>query len=166
MSEYDPLGLYQKENTEYDPLGLYGSKEDEEYSSLRSAGVEFVESAVGVGDELDAVVRILSGEAGNYAEAIEQARADVEAFKADNPNAAKALAVSGFVTGFFIPGMGLAKISQAATRGQRAARAAGFGAAEGAVYGFLQGEGEEGRLAGATLGAVGGGVIGGAAGRY
>jgi hypothetical protein len=166
MSEYDPLGLYQKENTEYDPLGLYGSKEDEEYSSLRSAGVEFVESAIGVGDELDAVVRILSGEAANYTEAIGQARADVEAFKEDNPNAAKALAVSGFVTGFFIPGMGLAKISQAATRGQRAARAAGFGAAEGAVYGFLQGEGEEGRLAGATLGAVGGGVIGGAAGRY
>jgi len=166
MSEYDPLGLYQKENAGYDPLGLYSSKEDEEYSSLRSAGVEFIESAVGVGDELDAVARILSGEAQNYSQAISQARADVDAFKRDNPNAAKALAVSGFVTGFFIPGMGLAKISQAATKGQRAARAAGFGSAEGAIYGFLQGEGQEGRLAGATLGAAGGGIIGGAAGRF
>lgn len=166
MSEYDPFGFDKETTGEYDPFGFNDPEEDEDYSSLRSAGVEFVESAIGVGDELDAVVRVLSGEASNYTEAIGQARSDVEAFKADNPNAARALAVSGFITGFFIPGMGLAKISQAASKGQRAARAAGFGAAEGAVYGFLQGEGEEGRLAGAALGAAGGGVLGGAAGRY
>ena len=82
---------------------LRGAEDGEDYSSLRSAGVEFVESAVGVGDELDAVARILSGEAQNYSQAISQARADVDAFKRDNPNAAKALAVSGFVTGFLIP---------------------------------------------------------------
>jgi hypothetical protein len=43
---------------------------------------------------------------------------------------------------------------------------AGLGAAEGAAYGFLSGEGEEGRLEGAALGAGLGGTIGAAAGKF
>jgi hypothetical protein len=60
----------------------------------------------------------------------------------------------------------MTKIAQAGTAAARVGKAAGLGAAEGAAYGFLSGEGEEGRLGGAALGAGLGGVIGGAAGKF
>lgn len=141
-------------------------QQDAEFSALRSGAVEFLETAIGAGDELDAVARLLSGEADDYASAIAQSRRELEAFREDAPSAAAFATGAGLVGSLFIPGMGLAKISQAATKGQRALRGAGFGAAEGAAYGFLQGEGEEGRLEGAGLGLAGGVVLGGAAGRF
>jgi len=68
-----------------------------------------------------------------------------------------AITGAGLIGSLFIPGAGLAKISQGASKAARTAQAAGLGAAEGAAYGFLSGEGEE-RLTGAAIGAGAGGA--------
>jgi hypothetical protein len=142
------------------------TEEAADYNAFRSGAVDFVESAIGAGDELDAVVRRLSGEAATWDEAINQSRRELAAFEKENPYASKVLTGAGFVGGFFVPALGMTKIAQAGTAAARVGKAAGLGAAEGAAYGFLSGEGEEGRLGGAALGAGLGGVIGGAAGKF
>jgi hypothetical protein len=94
------------------------SSETEEaanYNAFRSGAVDFVESAIGAGDELDAVVRRLSGEAATWDEAINQSRRELAAFEKENPYASKVLTGAGFVGGFFIPGLGMTKIAQAGT---------------------------------------------------
>jgi len=144
---------------------LWGDEEDTEYNVFRSATVDFLESAIGAGDELDATVRLLSGEAAGWNEAIEQSRAELRAFEEENPTASTALSVAGFGAGLFIPGAGVAKIAQAGTKLDRALKVGGLGAAEGAAYGFLSGEGE-GRLTEAGIGAVAGGALGGLAGGF
>ena len=73
--------------------------------------------------------------------------------------------MGGFGAGLFIPGAGVAKIAQAGTKLERALKVGGLGAAEGAAYGFLSGEGE-GRLTEAGIGAVAGGALGGLAGGF
>jgi hypothetical protein len=108
---------------------------------------------------------LLSGEAAGWNEAIEQSRAELRAFEEENPTASTALSVAGFGAGLFIPGAGLAKIAQAGTKLDRALKVGGLGAAEGAAYGFLSGEGE-GRLTEAGIGAVAGGALGGLAGGF
>ena len=140
-------------------------EEDTEYNVFRSATVDFLESALGAGDELDATVRVLSGEADGWNEAIEQSRAELRAFEEENPNASRALSVAGFGAGLFIPGAGVAKIAQVGTKLDRALKVGGLGATEGALYGFLSGE-DEGRLTGAGIGAVAGGALGGLAGGF
>jgi hypothetical protein len=142
------------------------TEEAADYNAFRSGAVDFVESAIGAGDELDAVVRRLSGEAATWDEAINQSRRELAAFEKENPYASKVLTGAGFVGGFFIPGLGMTKIAQAGTTLARVSKVAGLGAAEGAAYGFLSGEGEEGRLGGAALGAGLGGTIGAAAGKF
>jgi hypothetical protein len=142
------------------------TEEAADYNAFRSGAVDFVESAIGAGDELDAVVRRLSGEASTWDEAINQSRRELAAFEKENPYASKVLTGAGFVGGFFIPGLGMTKIAQAGTTLARVSKVAGLGAAEGAAYGFLSGEGEEGRLEGAALGAGLGGTIGAAAGKF
>ena len=142
------------------------TEEAADYNAFRSGAVDFVESAIGAGDELDAVVRRLSGEAATWDEAINQSRRELAAFEKENPYASKVLTGAGFVGGFFVPALGMTKIAQAGTAAARVGKAAGLGAAEGAAYGFLSGEGEEGRLEGAALGAGLGGAIGGAAGKF
>lgn len=127
-------------------------REEQEYSSLRSGAVDFVESALGVGDELDAAVRVLTGDAETYSQAIEQSRKELRAFERANPTASTVLDVAGLAAGLFVPGASLAKIAQTGSKIDRAVKAAGLGAAEGAAYGFLSGE-DEGRIEGAMLGA-------------
>lgn len=138
---------------------------DDDYSAVRSGVVGFVESAVGAGDELDATVRLLVGEADNWSDAIGQSRAELTAFKEDNPLMSGAVTGAGLLGSLFIPGAGLAKLSRGASKTARTVQAAGLGAAEGAAYGFLSGEGED-RLTGAGIGAGLGGALGGAAGRF
>jgi hypothetical protein len=142
---------------------LFAEEEDTEYSVVRSATVDFLESAIGAGDELDATVRLLAGEAANWNEAIEQSREELRAFEQENPNASMAITGLGFGAALFIPGAGIAKIAQTGSKLDRALKVGGLGAAEGAVYGFLSGEGE-GRLTEAGIGAVAGGALGGLAG--
>ena len=144
---------------------MKGLDSSEDYSALRSGAVEFVEGAVGAGDELDAIIRRVSGDADTWDEAITESRADLERFGNENPMASRMLYGSGLVSGFWIPGAGMAKIAQAGTKLQRAAKVGALGAAEGSVYGFLAGEGE-GRVDSALLGAGVGGVLGAASGAF
>lgn len=144
---------------------LLGEEEDTEYSAVRSATVDFIESAIGAGDELDATVRLLSGEAANWDAAIEKSREELRAFERDNPTASATITGLGFGAGLFIPGAGIAKIAQAGSKLDRALKVAGLGAAEGAVYGFLSGEGED-RVTEAGIGAIAGGALGGLAGGF
>lgn len=136
-----------------------------EYSSLRAGAIDFVESAIGIGDELDAVARLASGEAESWSKAIEGSRRELRYFERRNPGASKFITGVGFAAGLFVPGMGMAKIAQAGTVAERARKAAALGAVEGAAYGFLSGEGEE-RATGALLGGGLGAGIGGAAGAF
>ena len=144
---------------------LFPKEEDADYSPARAAAIDFFEAAIGAGDELDATVQLLTGEAANWNEAIERSRAELRAFEEENPNASRALSVVGFGAGLFVPGAGIAKIAQAGTKLDRALKVGGLGAAEGAVYGFLSGEGE-GRLTEAGIGAAAGGAFGGLAGGF
>ena len=137
--------------------------EEPEYNAVRSGAVDFIESAIGAGDELDAIVRLMSGQAKTWDDAISASRAELGAFQEDNPMASNVLNVAGFATGLFIPGAGVAKVAQTGSKLSRAAKVAGMGAGEGAVYGFLAGEGEE-RATSAGVGALAGGILGGAAG--
>lgn len=136
-----------------------------EYSSLRAGAIDFLESAAGIGDELDAVARLASGESDSWSKAIEGSRRELRYFERRNPGASKFITGAGITAGLFIPGMGVAKIAQAGTAVQRAKKAAALGAVEGAAYGFLSGE-DEGRVTGALLGGGLGAGIGGAAGAY
>jgi len=160
----DPFAAYRKSN---DPFAAYRKPkdEDENYSAFRSGAVDFLESAVGAGDELDALLMRVSGDADSWDEAIERSRANLERFESENETLSKALDVTGVVAGLLIPGMGAAKIASAGTKAAQIGRAAAFGAAEGAAYGFLSGEGDE-RLSSAALGAGVGGAAGGLAAKY
>jgi len=138
---------------------------EEDYSGFRAGAIDVLESGLGIGDELDATVRLLVGESDNWADAITQSRRQLETFEEENPYMSGALTAAGIAGSLFIPGAALAKLSQGASTARRVTQAAGLGAAEGATYGFLAGEGEE-RLSSAALGAGVGGVLGGAAGRF
>lgn len=138
---------------------------EEDYSGFRAGAIDVLESGLGIGDELDATVRLLVGESDNWADAITQSRRQLKTFEEENPYMSGALTAAGIAGSLFIPGAALAKLSQGASTARRVTQAAGLGAAEGATYGFLAGEGEE-RLSSAALGAGVGGVLGGAAGRF
>lgn len=136
-----------------------------EYGALRAGAIDFLESAAGIGDELDALARMASGEADSWSKAIEGSRRELRYFERRNPGASQFITGAGFAAGLFIPGMGMAKIAQAGTKLERARKAAALGAVEGAAYGFLSGE-EEGRATGALLGGALGAGLGGASGAF
>ena len=108
-------------------------KTDDDYSAVRSGVVGFVEAATGAGDELDATVRLLVGEADNWTDAIGQSRAKLEAFEEDNPLLSGAVDITGLAAGLFITCASLAKLSRAATKGARVAQGAALRAAAGAA---------------------------------
>jgi len=152
ISDRDPrLGRYEEVN--------------EDYSAFRSGAVEFVEGAIGAGDELDALIRRMTGDADTWDEAITESRADLERFGDENPLTSTLLFGTGLVSGFFIPGAGMVKVAQAGTKAQRAMKVGALSAAEGSVYGFLASEGDE-RASGALMGAGVGGVLGAASGAF
>ena len=136
-----------------------------EYSAFRAGAIDFVESAVGLGDELDAVVRLVSGDANSWSKAIEGSRQELDAFERRNPGASKFITGLGIGAGLFIPGMGVARIAQAGTKAARAAKGAALGSAEGAAYGFASGRDEE-RLSSAAIGAGLGAGLGAATGAF
>lgn len=140
-------------------------EEPPEYNAFRSGAVDLLESAVGLGDELDAVVRQLTGEATSWDEAITQSRKELAAFEKENPLASKTLTGLGIGASLFIPALGMTKIAKAGSMAGRVAKGAGLGAAEGAAYGFLTGQ-DEGRLEGAAVGAGLGGVLGGIGAKF
>lgn len=150
---------------EVEPEPVEVVEEETDYSAVRSGAVDFLESAIGAGDELDASIRLLVGDAQNWKDAIDQSRKDLARFEKENEAVSTALDVAGIATSLFIPGASLVKIAQTGSKAARAAKMAGITGAEGAAYGFLSGEGEE-RLTGAALGGAIGAGLGGVAGRY
>lgn len=164
MGKYS--NLFDSTNSKGKYSNLFPEEEETNYSSFRSGSIDFLEAAIGAGDELDATIQLLTGDAANWSEAIDRSRAEVRAYEEDNPNAAMLTTALGFGAALFIPGAGLAKIAQAGTKLDRAVKAGVLTGAEGAAYGFLSGEGEEGRTEGAALGAALGGTIGSVASRY
>jgi len=144
-----------------DEIWQIGEKEDDvEYGGFREGLATFIEGAVGAGDELDALYSRLSGESKTWDEAIGGSRARMKAFAEDNENLSTALDWGGMAAGFLIPGAAVAKTGTALSKAQQAKRLMTLGAAEGAVYGGLSGEGTEGRLQGVAMG-VGAGAAGG-----
>ena len=101
-----------------------------EYSALRAGAIDFLESAAGIGDELDALARMASGEADSWSKAIEGSRRELRYFERRNPGASQFITGAGFAAGLFIPGMGMAKIAQAGTKLERARKAAALGAVD------------------------------------
>lgn len=165
---YDPLGLYSESPaSSYDPLGLFGdtAKQPTEYNALRSGAVDLLESAVGLGDELDASIRVLSGEAESWKQALSQSQAELDAFEKANPIASKVITGVGLAGSLFIPALGMSKLAQAGTAATRIAKGAALSAAEGAAYGYLTGRGED-RAEGALIGGALGGALGGVATKF
>ena len=144
-------------------LGNTGRSEG--YSGLRSGLVDFTESAIGLGDELDAGIRTLTGEADSFSEGLKDAQRDLDYFERNNKVASGALDVLGIGSSLLIPGLGAAKIAQTGSRVARAVKVGTLAAAEGAAYGYATGRGED-RLESAKTGAMFGGAIGGAMGGF
>lgn len=90
---------------------------------------------------------------------IDQQRAMMDRFAAENPTASLVATVAGVGTSLFIPAMGAAKIAQTGTKLQRAAKIGALGAVEGTAYGYLSGR-DEGRAESAAFGGLVGGVAG------
>lgn len=143
----------------------FGEEEEEEYSAVRGGVTTFLEGALGIGDELDAVARVLS-EGDSWDDAIDASRKNAKKFSKKNENLSSALEWTGFAAGFLVPGAAVAKTGTALSKAQQIKRLGAVGAAEGAVYGALAGEETEGRLQGAALGGVLGGGIGAATGKF
>lgn len=137
----------------------------EDYSAIRSGIVDFVESGIGLGDELDAFTRRLTGESATFDEGLDASRRDLDYFERENPFTSKAITVAGIGASLFIPGGAAAKLGQGMSTAGRVGVMAGFGAAEGAAYGYAAGR-DDGRTQGALMGIAAGGALGGLTGKF
>lgn len=161
---FDP---FESSSRGFDPFG--DDSEDEDYNPFRAGVVNFVESAVGLGTEADALYRRLSGAADTFEEAHAQSVAMIDDFEADYEYANYLSTGAGFAAGLLVPSAAFAKVGQVASGASKAkaiAKGAGIGAAEGAAYGFFAGDTMEERTEGAVLGGVLGGALTGAVGNF
>lgn len=109
-----------------------------------------------VGDEAAARFDAMIGR-GSYDDRLDLYRGNEEQFREENPIAATA---SQVLPSMAVPGLGIAKT--AGLLGKAGVGAAS-GAAGGGLFGFMEGEGVDDRLAGLKQGALIGGALGGAA---
>lgn len=140
------------------------------------AAMDFVESGLGIGDELGAIGTGIGGSVYdllntdkslkdivasnfNWERNIQTARETLDTFEEQNPALSGAITAAGIGGSLLIPGAGAVKLAQTGSVAARAAKIGGLSAAEGAAYGLASGR-DEGRLDSAVLGAV----IGGSAG--
>lgn len=141
------------------------SRKTEGYSGVRSGIVDLLESGLGVGDELDAAVRRLTGEAGSFDEGLDQSRKDLDYFERENPTASKLITGAGIAGSLLIPGATAVKVAQTGSRLSRAVKMGAATSAEGAAYGYAAGR-DEGRTDSAMLGAAVGGALGAGIGGF
>jgi len=145
----------------------------DELSDLETAGAaatQFAESAFGIGDELNAILRGVGGSIYDvfntdmdlsqalsanfdYNRNIEAARQQLQQFEQESPLLSGAATGAGLLAGIATP---IGVIGKGASLG----RAAGIGAGYGAGFGALSGEEVEGRVEGALSGALLGGAFG------
>ena len=140
-------------------------KANKNYSAFRSGAVDLLESAVGLGDEADALYRRLSGEARTFDQGLDMSRRDLDKFERENSATSKVLTGAGLVGGMLIPGGAALKLAQSGSKLSRAVKVGMAASAEGAAYGYAAGRDEE-RLSSAAFGASIGGVLGGAGGAF
>ncbi len=141
------------------------SSKSEGYSGIRSGFVDLLESGLGVGDELDGLIRKLSGDAATFDEGIDQSRRDLDYFERNNPTASKLITGAGIGASLLIPGATAVKVAQTGSRMSRAVKMGMATSAEGAAYGYASGRDEE-RKDTAAMGAAFGGALGFGVGRY
>ena len=145
--------------------GSRRSPKTEGYSGIRSGFVDLLESGLGVGDELDGLIRKLSGDAATVNEGIDQSRRDLDYFERNNPTASKLITGAGIGASLLIPGATAVKVAQTGSRMSRAVKMGMATSAEGAAYGYASGRDEE-RKDTAAMGAAFGGALGFGVGRY
>ena len=138
--------------------------------TIGAAATQFAESAFGIGDELNAILRGVGGsvydvlntdadlsqilsENLDYSKNIAAARQQLQQFEEESPILSGAATGAGLLAGIATP---IGVIGKGASLG----RAAGVGAGYGAGFGALSGEEAEGRVEGALSGALLGGVFG------
>lgn len=141
------------------------SRKSEAYSGVRSGFVDLLESGLGVGDELDAAIRRLTGDAGSFDEGLDQSRKDLDYFERENPTASKLITGAGIAGSLLIPGATAVKVAQTGSRLSRAVKMGAATSAEGAAYGYAAGR-DEGRTDSAMMGAAVGGALGAGIGGF
>ena len=146
-------------------VDIFAPRETVGGSDVRGGIVDFLESSVGLGDELDALYRRASGDSESWDEAIGKSQKMLDSFERANPNASKAITALGFGAAFLIPGAGAMRIAQTGSKLARAGKMAALTGVEGAAYGYASGRGDE-RLQGAAIGGAAGGALGGLMGRF
>jgi hypothetical protein len=151
------MGEYTNRRKRASALNNY--RKSESYSGIRSGAVDLLESGLGLGDELDGLIRRLSGDAATYDEGIDQSRRDLDYFERKNPLASKLITGAGIGASLLIPGATAAKIAQTGSRMARAVKMGAAASVEGAAYGYAAGRDEE-RKDTAAMGAAFGGAIG------
>lgn len=121
----------------------------------------------GFGDEIEAIIDSI-GKDKTYDQAIKEVRAKIKRFRETNPVAAYGSEIAGSIPTAFLPGAvagraikGGTKLAEAAKKTSRVKKATKTGAIQGGIYGVGAGEGVEGRAVSGTVGAIGGGVLGG-----
>ena len=151
---------------------LEGKEEDrksegrtESYSSLRSGFVDLVESGLGVGDELDGMIRRLSGDAATIDEGIDQSRRDLDYFERKNPVASKLLTGAGVGASLFIPALRRRRLHTGWYANSKVYQDGRCYSGRGRCVWRVAGRDEE-RLDSALLGAGIGGALGAGVGRF
>ena len=139
--------------------GFSEYQKTKDYSGIRSGFVDLLESGLGVGDELDGLVRRLTGDASTVNEGIDQSRRDLDYFERNNPTASKLITGAGIGASLLIPGATAIKVAQTGSRMSRAVKMGMATSAEGAAYGYASGRDEE-RKDTAAMGAALGGALG------
>lgn len=151
------MGEYTRRRKRESAFSKY--QKTESYSGVRSGFVDLLESGLGVGDELDGLIRKLSGNAATLDEGIDQSRRDLDYFERKNPTASKLITGAGIAGSLLIPGATAVKVAQTGSRLSRAVKMGAATSAEGAVYGAFAGRDED-RAESAMMGAAVGGALG------
>jgi len=139
------------EQTKLDELR---AKYDVKMSTAQRARLIGQGAALGFGDEIEALVRAMSPNV-TYSEAIDEIRSSISEAKEAFP-----LQSAGYeIAGAFLPGLAAAPFTGGGSLIATTGRAAGIGAAEGAIYGIGTGTDAESRLTEGAKGAVTGAIV-------
>ena len=149
---------------------LFADEPEREMDGLEiasAAATTFAEGGLGIGDELGAIGGMLGSatydllntdksladiwEDTSWDRSIGQRRSEMDRLDEQHSTISNVAFGAGLVASLAVPAATMAKAGRAAK--------VGIGAAEGAAYGALSGEGVEGRLEGAAIGSVLGGGI-------
>lgn len=116
-----------------------------------------------VGDEASAAVAAAIPGGMGYDERLAFERANEAQLERENPGAALGAEITGGVIGAMLPGGAIGTLGRGAGMGARIAASGAAGAGMGGLYGFMEGEGAEDRVAGLKSGAAFGAAAGAAA---